>query len=145
MSENITTENLEVEQIEDDPIEVRRAKRETMLAEGKNPYGHAFDYSHHIDELEAKYAELADGVTTEDEVKIAGRVMAKRDQGKIVFLELRDATADIQLFCRINTLGEDMFAELKDLDVGDWIGAEGVMMRTRRGQLSVAVTLFELL
>ncbi|MEG0376225.1 MAG: lysine--tRNA ligase, partial [Raoultibacter sp.] len=90
MSENITTENLEVEQIEDDPIEVRRAKRETMLAEGKNPYGHAFDYSHHIDELEAKYAELADGVTTEDEVKIAGRVMAKRDQGKIVFLELRD-------------------------------------------------------
>ncbi|MEG0324516.1 MAG: OB-fold nucleic acid binding domain-containing protein, partial [Raoultibacter sp.] len=145
MSENITTENLEVEQIEDDPIEVRRAKRETMLAEGKNPYGHAFDYSHHIDELEAKYAELADGVTTEDEVKIAGRVMAKRDQGKIVFLELRDATADIQLFCRINALGEEAFAELKDLDVGDWIGAEGVMMRTRRGQLSVAVTSFELL
>lgn len=145
MSENANTDNPEIEQIEDDPIEVRRTKRETMLAEGKNPYGHAFDYSHHIDELETKYAELAEGVTTEDEVKIAGRVMAKRDQGKIVFLELRDSTADIQLFCRINTLGEEAFAELKDLDVGDWIGAMGLMMRTRRGQLSVAVTAFELL
>lgn len=51
----------------------------------------------------------------------------------------------MQLFCRINALGEDMFAELKDLDVGDWIGVEGTTMRTKRGQLSVSVTSFELL
>lgn len=50
--------------IEDDPIEVRRAKREALLAEGKNPYGHAaFEYSHHIADLDEKYAELADGET----------------------------------------------------------------------------------
>nr|WP_244412583.1 lysine--tRNA ligase [Raoultibacter timonensis] len=134
-----------MDQIEDDPIEVRRAKREALIAAGKNPYGHAFAYSHHIDELDAKYAELPDGESTEDEVQIAGRIMAKRDQGKIMFLELRDATADIQLFCRINTLGEEAYAELKDLDVGDWIGACGTMIRTRRGQLSVAVESFELL
>ena len=132
--------------IEDDPIEVRRAKREALLAEGKNPYGHAaFEYSHHIVDLDEKYAELADGENTEDAVSIAGRVMAKRVQGKIIFFELQDATGRIQLFCRINALGEDVFAEMKDLDLGDWIGAHGLMMRTRRGQLSVAVDSFLLL
>lgn len=132
--------------IEDDPIEVRRAKREALLAEGKNPYGHAaFEYSHHIADLDEKYAELADGENTEDAVSIAGRVMAKRVQGKIIFFELQDATGRIQLFCRINALGEDVFAEMKDLDLGDWIGAHGLMMRTRRGQLSVAVDSFQLL
>ena len=132
--------------IEDDPIEVRRAKREALLAEGKNPYGHAaFEYSHHIADLDEKYAELADGENTEDAVSIAGRVMAKRVQGKIIFFELQDATGRIQLFCRINALGEDAFAEMKDLDLGDWIGAHGLMMRTRRGQLSVAVDSFQLL
>ena len=131
--------------IEDDPIEVRRNKRQALIDAGKNPYGHAFAYSHHIDELIDLYAGLEDGVTTEDAVRIAGRVMAKRVQGKVSFLELRDATATIQLFCRINALGDDAYAQLKDLDVGDWISACGVMMRTRRGQLSVAVQAFELL
>lgn len=145
MSETTNTAQDGAEQIEDDPIEVRRAKREALLAAGKNPYGHAFEYSHHIEELDAKYADLPDGGSTEDAVKVAGRIMAKRDQGKIMFLELRDATADIQLFCRINTLGEEVYAELKDLDVGDWIGVSGTMIRTRRGQLSVAVESFELL
>lgn len=131
--------------IEDDPIEVRRAKRAALIAAGKNPYGHAFEYTHHLTDLVQQYADLEDGASTEDEVDVAGRVMAKRDQGKLAFLELRDSTGDIQLFCRINVLGEDAFAELKDLDVGDWIGVHGTMMRTKRGQLSVAVQSFELL
>lgn len=71
--------------------------------------------------------------------------MAKRAQGKVAFLELMDHTGTIQLFCRINVLGEDAFEELKDLDVGDWIAVHGTMMRTRRGQLSVAVSSFELM
>ncbi len=142
MSDTIdTTEQI----IEDDPIAVRRAKREALMAAGKDPYGHAFAYSHHLADLAEQYADLEDGASTEDEVKVAGRVMAKRDQGKLAFLELRDSTGDMQLFCRINALGEDAFAELKDLDVGDWIGVEGTMMRTKRGQLSVSVASFELL
>ena len=136
-----TTEQI----IEDDPIEVRRNKRQAMIDAGEDPYGHAFAYTHHIADLNEAYAGLEDGESTEDAVAIAGRVMAKRDQGKLAFLELRDATADMQLFCRVNALGEDPFAKLKDLDVGDWIGVHGTMMRTRRGQLSVAVESFELL
>lgn len=131
--------------IDDDPIAVRRAKREALIAAGKNPYGHAFDYSHHLADLVEQYEGLADGTSIEDEVKVAGRVMAKRDQGKLAFLELRDSTGDIQLFCRVNALGDEAFAELKDLDMGDWIGVVGTMMRTQRGQLSVAVSSFELL
>ena len=140
---NDTTGNGQV--IEDDPIAVRRAKREALIAAGRDPYGHAFAYSHHLADLAAQYEGLEDGASTSDEVKVAGRIMAKRDQGKLAFLELRDSTGDMQLFCRINALGEESFAELKDLDVGDWIGVVGTMMRTKRGQLSVAVESFELL
>ncbi|OUO86343.1 lysine--tRNA ligase [Gordonibacter urolithinfaciens] len=140
---NDTTGNGQV--IEDDPIAVRRAKREALIAAGRDPYGHAFAYSHHLADLAAQYEGLEDGASTSDEVKVAGRIMAKRDQGKLAFLELRDSSGDMQLFCRINALGEESFAELKDLDVGDWIGVVGTMMRTKRGQLSVAVESFELL
>lgn len=131
--------------VEDDPIEVRKAKRAAMIEAGENPYGHAFTRTHHVQELEEKYAELTDGESTEDEVSVAGRIMARRVQGKIAFLNLRDMTGDIQLFCRINALGEEAYERLKDLDVGDWIGVHGLMMRTKRGQLSVAVTSYELL
>ena len=131
--------------IEDNPIEVRLAKRAALIEQGVDPYGHAFERSAFIGDLEHSYEQLADGESTEDEVVVAGRVMAKRVQGKIIFLELMDPTGTIQLFCRINALGEDAFAALKDIDVGDWLGVHGTMMRTRRGQLSVAVHAFELL
>ena len=133
------------ETVEDDPIAVRLAKREALISSGVDPYGHGFQYSHHIKELQEKYETLGDGESTEDAVCIVGRIMAKRDQGKIAFLVIRDSSAEVQLFCRINTLGEESYSELKNLDVGDWIGAWGTMMRTRRGELSVALDKFELL
>ncbi len=137
--------NNDVAAIEDDPIEVRRAKRQALIDAGIDPYGHAFESTATAVELDDKYANLEDGATTTDEVKMSGRVMAKRVQGKVAFLELKDHTGIIQLFCRINTLGEDAFAAVKDLDVGDWIAIRGNIMRTRRGQLSVAVEEFELM
>ncbi len=140
-----TVEQAEGPVVEDDPIAVRRAKREALIAAGETPYGGAFAYTHHVSDLEAAYGDLEDGESTEDEVAVAGRVMARRVQGKVAFLELRDATGTIQLFCRVNTLGERAYAQVKDLDVGDWMGVRGTMMRTRRGQLSVAVQMFELL
>ncbi len=131
--------------IEDDPIEVRRAKRQALIDAGRDPYGHAFTATHTVAELDERYAHLEDGQDTEDEVALAGRVMARRVQGKVAFLELMDHTGTIQLFCRINALGEAAFDEIKDLDVGDWIAVHGTMMRTRRGQLSIAVQSFELM
>ena len=138
-------EENQVPEIEDDPVEVRRAKREALIEAGANPYGHAFEYSHHAADIDAAYGELEDGATTEDAVQMCGRIIAKRVQGKVSFFTMRDTTGEIQLFCRINVLGEDAYAELKDLDVGDWIGVWGTVMKTRRGQLSVAVERYELL
>jgi len=132
-------------EVEDDPRLVRLAKREALIAAGEEPYGRNFDCKNHVNELEQTYASLEDGETTEDEVQLAGRIMSIRRQGKIMFMGLREREGDIQLFCRINNLGEDAFEQMKDLDVGDWIGVVGCIMRTKRGQLSVAVNSFELL
>ena len=132
-------------EIEDDPIQVRLNKRSALIEAGENPYGHAFEYTHHVSQLDERYANLEDGESTEDEVSIAGRIMARRVQGKLAFLELKDATGTIQLFCRINALGEEAYERVKDLDVGDWLAVTGTMMRTKRGQLSVAVSSAELL
>jgi lysyl-tRNA synthetase class 2 len=129
----------------DDPIEVRKAKRAALIAQGVRPYAYRFEQGEHSRSLEERYASLEDGETTTDQASVAGRVMAIRDQGKALFIVLRDSTGDIQLFCKADVLGQDAFAQAKDLDLGDWIGAAGAVMRTRRGQLSIAPVRVELL
>lgn len=116
----------------------RLAKRAALFEAGQNPYPEHSELEDYVVDIEAKYAELADGEDTEDVVKIAGRVVAKRGQGKIMFIVVRDATAEIQLFCRINDMDEAAWNTLKALDLGDILGVTGVVVRTQRGQLSVA-------
>ncbi len=131
--------------VEDDPFVVRRDKLDALRAAGEQPYVDHWDVTARAAELEAAHAELEPGVETETVVSVAGRLVAKRDQGKIVFLVIRDATGDLQLFTRINLIGEEAFEAVKDLDLGDWVGAVGTVMRTRRGELSVAPTRVTLL
>lgn len=116
----------------------RLAKRAALFETGQKPYPEHSELEDYVADIEAKYAELADGEDTEDVVKIAGRVVAKRGQGKIMFIVVRDATAEIQLFCRINDMDEAAWNTLKSLDLGDILGVTGVVVRTQRGQLSVA-------
>lgn len=116
----------------------RLAKRAALFEAGQNPYPEHSELEDYVADIEAKYADLADGEDTEDVVKIAGRVVAKRGQGKIMFIVVRDATAEIQLFCRINDMDEAAWSTLKALDLGDILGVTGVVVRTQRGQLSVA-------
>ena len=116
----------------------RLAKRAALFEAGQNPYPEHSELEDYVADIEAKYAELADGEDTEDVVKIAGRVVAKRGQGKIMFIVVRDATGEIQLFCRINDMDEAAWNTLKSLDLGDILGVTGVVVRTQRGQLSVA-------
>ncbi len=116
----------------------RLAKRAALFEAGQNPYPEHSELEDYVADIEAKYAGLADGEDTEDVVKIAGRVVAKRGQGKIIFIVVRDATAEIQLFCRINDMDEAAWSTLKALDLGDILGVTGVVVRTQRGQLSVA-------
>ena len=116
----------------------RLAKRASLFEAGQNPYPEHSEIEDYVADIEAKYAELADGEDTEDVVKIGGRVVAKRGQGKIMFIVVRDATGEIQLFCRINDMAEAAWSTLKALDLGDILGVTGVVVRTQRGQLSVA-------
>lgn len=116
----------------------RLAKRAALFEAGQNPYPEHSELEDYVADIETKYADLADGEDTEDVVKIAGRVVAKRGQGKIMFIVVRDATAEIQLFCRINDMDEAAWNTLKALDLGDILGVAGVVVRTQRGQLSVA-------
>jgi lysyl-tRNA synthetase class 2 len=118
-------------------LAARREKLRSLEEAGIPAYVDRFDVTSHAGPLGEDYAELADGRETEDEVAVAGRVMAIRDQGKVAFVVVRDSTGEIQLFCRKNVLGDEAFQAVTDLDLGDWIGARGTVLRTRRGELSV--------
>ncbi len=116
----------------------RLSKRAAIMEAGGNPYPEHSEVTAHVVDIEAKYAELEAGEDTDDVVSIGGRIMAKRGQGKIAFVVVRDTTAEIQLFCRINEMREEDWALLQDLDLGDIINVRGVIVRTKRGQLSIA-------
>ena len=123
----------------------RRARRQALIDAGINPYPIKCDVSAYAAELEERYAALDPGQDTADEYALAGRIRALRNQGKVAFIVLEDRTGQIQLFCRINNLSEQDWALLGQLDLGDIIGATGTIMRTRRGQLSLAPTSLTLL
>ena len=116
----------------------RLADRAALYEAGKNPYPEHSSVTDHAAELLVRYEGLANEESGAETVTVGGRVVAKRGQGKIMFLVLRDPSADIQLFCRVNDVEEESWATLKKLDLGDIIQASGVVTRTKRGELSVA-------
>lgn len=122
----------------------RRARRQELIAQGINPYPIRSHVDAHAKGIEEKYADLAAGEDTDDVVTVAGRIRALRNQGKIAFIVLEDVTGQIQLFCRVNTLGES-WPLVGEFDLGDIVEATGPVVRTKRGQLSVAPTKLTLL
>ncbi len=116
----------------------RLADRAALYAAGKNPYPEHSDVTDHAADLLERYAGLANEEAGAETVTVGGRIVAKRGQGKIMFLVLRDPSADIQLFCRVNDVEEASWEVLKELDLGDIVQATGVVVRTKRGELSVA-------
>jgi lysyl-tRNA synthetase class 2 len=123
----------------------RLAKLEARRAGGAEPYPYRYDRSHTVAELRAKHGELAAGTETDDRASVAGRLVLIRRQGKLTFATLRDRTGDIQLFVSRAVVGEEAHRAFDDLDRGDWIGAEGNVMTTRKGELSIKLDRFELL
>lgn len=117
---------------------VRRARRQALIDAGVNPYPATSTVTAHAAELEERYAALEGGADTKDAYSVAGRVRALRKQGKARFIVLEDATGQIQLFCRVNDMDKADWGLLGQLDLGDIIEATGVVLRTRRGQLSIA-------
>ena len=123
----------------------RRLRRQALIDAGVQPYPIHSTVTAHAAELEERYADLADGDVTEDVYSLTGRIRAFRKQGKIAFIVLEDCTGSIQLFCQVNNLPEGDWALLSNFDLGDVIGATGHVIRTKRGQLSIAPTHLEML
>ena len=111
-----------------------------------NPYPAKFDKKHECDKLQEKYKKLAKEKKAKDKVSIAGRLMAVRDIGKIIFAVLQDSSGKIQLVLQDKETPKNVFNFFrKYIDSGDFIGAEGIIFRTKRGELSILVKKLELL
>ncbi len=124
----------------------RLAKLERYRARGIEPYPvGAFVPDVTAAELHADHADLGPASSTGRVVRVAGRLVGRRDIGKLVFGVLQDETGRIQLFAQRQILGEEDLEAFRDLDIGDWIGVEGEVITTKRGELSVAVSRFVLL
>jgi len=122
-------------------MRVRREKLAAMRERGEDPFRiRRFDRTHMTSELVKSFEELQ-GQT----VRVAGRIMGMRPHGKVTFADLQDGAGRIQLFVRVNDIGQEQYAEFGDLDLGDIIGAEGELIRTRTGEISVLVSEFVLL
>ncbi|HKA93332.1 MAG TPA: amino acid--tRNA ligase-related protein, partial [Acidimicrobiia bacterium] len=123
----------------------RLAKVEAERARGRDPYPVRFDRTHTTAELHAQYDRIDAGAETDDVVCVAGRILLVRRQGKLTFATVRDGTGTVQLFVSRAVLGDERHAEFDDLDLGDWVGVEGTVIKTKKGELSVKVSAFELL
>lgn len=123
----------------------RLAKLDGLRAAGTEPYPYRFDRTHTLAEIRAAHGELEPGSETTVHVAVAGRMMLRRDSGKLIFAQLRDRTDQLQLFISKAVVGDEAFAAIGDLDLGDWLGVTGTVMTTRTGELSVKATSIQLL
>jgi lysyl-tRNA synthetase class 2 len=120
-------------------IAERRAKAEALRAAGVDPFPRAFPGRAEIAAVRAAHEGLEAGQTAAEAVRVAGRIAARRGQGKMAFLDLDDRSGRIQLWATEDRMGADALGALLDLDLGDLVGVTGPVARTRRGELSVAV------
>jgi len=129
-----------------DLIASRRDKLARMRSRGVDPYPRGFRRSHTIGEVRTCHAQLAAGARTENEVRVAGRVLTFRKMGKLVFVDVGDRTGRIQLYVSREILGDEGFQTFTtELDLGDIVGAWGTVMTTRKGELSVELIGFQVL
>jgi lysyl-tRNA synthetase class 2 len=120
-------------------LAARRRKLERLRQEGIDPFPHAFPGVEPIAAVRAAHEALDAGAETETSHRVAGRLAARRGQGKAAFLDLVDRSGRLQLHARLDVLGQERFERLLSLDLGDLIGVDGAAFRSRRGELSLRV------
>ena len=123
----------------------RLEKLEELRARGINPYPPRFHRSHTTEQAIALLKQTEAGLTEDNEVSVAGRIMAKRPMGKVSFLDLHDNSGKIQLYCHRDLLSKDDLKLLKDIDIGDIIGISGKPFQTKSGEPTIEVKSLTLL
>jgi lysyl-tRNA synthetase class 2 len=119
-----------------DYLAMRREKLRALREQGLDPFPHRFSCTHRCQEIHERFAQLEES----GEVTLAGRLRSLRPMGKTAFGHIEDATGSVQIYLRKDVLGEASFALIKQLDLGDFLGARGQVFRTRMGEISVKVT-----
>jgi lysyl-tRNA synthetase class 2 len=126
---------------ENELVQLRKQRLLDLQSSGRDPFAQTrFDRTHKNAEVIASYDEL-EGQT----VSLAGRIKTRRGQGKISFADLYDVSGKLQLICQIDRVGEEILNEFKALELGDIVGATGVVMKSRSGEISLGLTAFTLL
>jgi lysyl-tRNA synthetase class 2 len=128
-----------------DDFAARRQKLEALRASGVEPYPYQFEGVEPIASVRAEHESLAAGEETSTRHRVAGRLLARREQGGMAFLDLEDRSGRIQLQARADVLGSDSMERLLALDLGDVVGIDGIAFRSRRGELTLRAERFELL
>ena len=129
----------------DELLATRREKLERLRADGIDPYPHAFPGVVPVAAVHAAHASLPAGEDSTERYRVAGRLHARRGQGRMAFLDLDDRTGRLQLQAKADVLGPERMAALLDLDLGDLIGVDGLAFRSKRGELSLRVEEFAVL
>ncbi len=123
-------------------MQVRIDKMRKIEERGWLPFGRRFAWTHRTQDAKDNFEELSE---KETEVKMSGRLMAIRGHGKTCFMDLQDKTGRIQVYARKDVLGEENYALIKLLDIGDIVGVTGNIFRTHMGEVSVKATAMEIL
>lgn len=123
-------------------MQVRLDKMHKIEEHGWKPFGHRFEWTHRSADIAADFEELS---AKEIPVRLAGRVMAIRGHGKTCFMDMQDKTGRIQVYVRKDAIGEENYALIKLMDIGDTVGVCGTVFRTHMGELSVKAASVEML
>lgn len=123
-------------------MQVRIDKMHKIEEHGWKPFGYRFLYTHRAADIAAQFDELSEKAT---EVKMAGRIMAIRGHGKTCFMDMQDKTGRIQVYVRKDVIGEENYALIKLMDIGDTVGITGTAFRTHMGELSIKANSVEML
>jgi lysyl-tRNA synthetase, class II len=127
------------------PVDDRRAKLERLREQGIDPFPHEFDGVVAISEIHAAHHSLEPGEETDAEYRIAGRITGRRGHGGAAFLDVVDRSGKLQVHAKRDVLGEEAFDTLTHLDLGDLVGVDGTVFKSRRGELSLRATAWTLL
>ncbi len=133
MSDQTNNQPVQEEPSLSELLQIRRDKLAALREQGQDPFVITrFDVTHHSDEIKGRFEEMEG-----QGVRLAGRLMSKRGMGKAVFSDLQDGAGRIQLYVRIDDVGEEALAAFKKYDIGDIVGVEGEVFRTKRGEISI--------